>query len=127
MSPQARPSRAELSPSLTTLISLSQSPYLFLLPPSPPPLPLFCLPSLTSPGMGTENFHAALRSHLGALPSLSGPKTPANAKFAALSPVPFASGFLVIKILQLMKCRFPFHPNQNVILDLSGISIVEHH
>ena len=26
-----------------------------------------------------------------------------------------------------MKCRFPFHPNQNVILDLSGISIVEHH
>ena len=42
----------------------------------------------------TENFHAALRSHLGALPSLSGPKTPANAKFAALSPVPFASGFL---------------------------------
>ena len=26
-----------------------------------------------------------------------------------------------------MKFHFPFHPNQNVILDLSGISIVEHH
>lgn len=56
MSPQARPPGAELSPSRTTLISLSQSPYLFLLPPSPPPLPLFSLPSLTSPRMGLPPF-----------------------------------------------------------------------
>lgn len=34
-----------------------------------------------------ENFHTALRSHLGALPSPPGPKPPANAKFATLFPV----------------------------------------
>ena len=41
-----------------------------------------------------ENFHTALRSHLGALPSPPGPKPPANAKFPTLFPVPFTNGFL---------------------------------
>lgn len=63
VSAQARLPCAELSPSLTTLILLSQSPYLFLLPPSPPPLPLFSLPSLTSPRMGLPPF-LPLRQYL---------------------------------------------------------------
>lgn len=93
MSPQARPlpMPAELSPSSQPLFH-SQSPYLFLLPPSPPPPASLLLAILTSPGMGLLPFSLSDESPALALipaPLLCGSSRPLSRPRQHLLPAGF--------------------------------------